>query len=377
MLATDPDQKQDLVGAGPEWPLIVLAGTNDRGSYFGTALMDAVAMGSGARSYKDGVDTSGPAWSPLIRLLNIEASEQWYPIVYLYRREQTDGAGAGRWRGGVGMEEGVTPYRAQAIEAITNTGGSGVSTHGGMGLFGGMPSPTARYLIASGTNVEQLFAERTVPDDIDDVQAEERTLLRAKSNGAPLMPGDVLETTFTGGGGYGDPLDREPDRVARDVELGYVSREAAHDLHGVVLTDAGAVDAAATDERRRTLLGERGGWRPATELTGESADEARTPATGEADRSVHEYLIAKDRDGRRVLACSRCDHTISDYRANYKHGLLATEGPITIIPLVIDPSYFLDDEIVLRRFCCPNCHVQMATELVKTDEPLLTEFRFA
>ncbi|MGE4425223.1 MAG: hydantoinase B/oxoprolinase family protein [Solirubrobacteraceae bacterium] len=377
MLATDPDQKQDIVGAGPEWPLLVLAGTDDRDRYFGTALMDAVAMGSGARSYKDGVDTSGPAWSPLIRLLNIEASEQWYPIVYLYRREQTDSAGVGRWRGGVGMEEGITPYRAKSIEAITNTGGSGVSTHGGMGMFGGMPSPTARYLIARDTDVERRFGDRLVPDDIDDLDAGERVLLRAKSNGAPLGPGDVLETTFTGGGGYGDPLDREPERVARDVELGYVSREAAHDLHGVVVDGDGALDVAATERCRGALLADRATWKPAPGLTDERPDDVRTPATGEADRSVHEYLTACDRDGRRVLACSRCGEMISDYRGNYKHGLLAIEGPITVIPLVVDPAYFLDDEVVLRRFCCPGCHVQMATELVKADEPLLSEFRFA
>ncbi len=377
MLSCDPELKKDVIGAGPEWPLLVFAGTDDRGNYFGTALMDAVAMGSGARSYKDGVDTSGPAWSPLIKLLNVENSEQWYPVVYLYRRELRDGAGAGRWRGGTGMEFGVTPYRAKAIEAITNTGGMGVSTHGGPGLFGGYPSPTARYYIARGTNLEQLFNDRILPADIDDLEADEHILLRGKSNGTPLLPGDVFESTFTGGGGYGDPLEREPDRVARDVELGYVSTEAAASLYGVAVAEDGTLDADATARLRDEIHAGRAAWRPAIEVVGGAASEPSSPATGEPPRAVHEYLVTRDEGPHRVLACSRCDHVVSDYRENYKVGLLAEQGPVTVIPLVIDPSFFLDDEMVFRRFCCPSCHVQMTTELVKVDEPLLSEFRFA
>lgn len=377
MLSTVPEFREDVVGAGPEWPLLVFAGTDDRDNYFGTALMDPVAMGSGARAYKDGVDTSGPAWSPLIKLLNVEASEQWYPVLYLYRRELVDGAGAGRWRGGTGMEFGVTPYRAKAIEVITNTGGQSVSTHGGTGLFGGYPSPTARFLIAQKTDVERRFADREMPEHIDILEAENRLLLRGKSNGTPLLPGDVLETTFTGGGGYGDPLEREPERVARDVELGYVSRAAGADLYGVALSDDGSVDADETDRLRTAERDRRAAWQPASELVGADVPEPVSEATGEPERSVHEYLVARDEEGNRVLACSRCGHTVSDYRANYKLGLLADTQPVTLIPHVIDPSYFLDDTMMLRRFCCPGCRVLMSVELVREGEPLLSEFKFA
>jgi N-methylhydantoinase B len=44
---------------------------------------------------------------------------------------------------------------------------------------------------------------------------------------------------------------------------------------------------------------------------------------------------------------------------------------------VIDPSHFLDEKMVFRRFCCPGCQIQMATELLKSDEPLVSEFTFA
>jgi N-methylhydantoinase B len=365
------------MGSGAGYPLLVLAGTDDRNNYFGTALMDTNALGSGARAFADGVDTSGPSWSPLIKLPNVEANEQWYPIIFVYRHEMIDGAGAGRWRGGTGMEIGIAPYRAKLIEAITNTGGQAVSTHGAMGLFGGYPSPTARFLVAKGTNAPDLFASRVVPDHIDNLEADERLLLRGKSNGTALEPGDFMESTFTGGGGYGDPLEREPELVARDVANEYVSREAAASLYAVAISDDGSVDAAETERLRKAQLDDRAGWKPAHELSGEAKPELTSAATGEGGRFVHEYLIARDEDDKRVLCCSRCGHLVSDYRANYKLGLLGDAQPVTVIPHVIDPSYFLDDEMMLRRFCCPGCRLLMSVELVREGEPLLTEFRFA
>ncbi len=377
MLVCDPELKKDAIASGPGWPLLVLAGSDDRGNYFGTALMDAVAMGSGARSFKDGVDTSGPSWSPLIKLLNIEGVEQWYPVVYLYRRELTDAAGAGVWRGGTGMEFAFTPYRAQSIEAITNTGGMDISTHGGMGLFGGYPSSTSRYYVLKDTNVGDFFARRTLPHDVDDLEASDRMLLRGKSNGTVLLPGDVMEATFSGGGGYGDPIERDPTRVARDVELEYVSEEVAREIYGVVLTADGEVDEDATRHLRAAILDGRKRWKPARQIPGAPEQSSSTPATGEPSRHVHEYVVARDEGGARVLACSRCDHVLGDYGHNYKLGLLVDEGEVTLIPLVVDPATFLDETIAFRRFCCPGCQVLMATEIVRAGEPVLQEMIFA
>jgi N-methylhydantoinase B len=377
MLATVPEFKEDLMVAGPEWPLLVFEGFDDRGNYFGQALMDPVAMGSGARSYKDGVDTSGPAWSPLIKLLNVEGSEQWYPVLYLYRRELVDGGGVGKWRGGTGMEFCVTPYRAQSISVVTNTGGQSVSTHGGTGIFGGYPSPSSRYLVAQKTDIETTFADKRVPRHIDAMQAEARTLLRGKSNGHPLMAGDALETTFSGGGGYGDPLERDPEHVARDCAVGYVSREAAAALYGVAIADDGTVDAGETERLRAAERAERAGWKPATEVTGVEAPQITSPASGQDELSVHEYLVVRDHEGHRVLACSRCGHVAADYRGNYKTGLVADVQPVTLLPHVIDPDHFLDEDMVLRRYCCPGCQVLMSVELVRSSEPPVSEFALA
>jgi N-methylhydantoinase B len=66
-----------------------------------------------------------------------------------------------------------------------------------------------------------------------------------------IADGEVISQRTAGGGGWGDPMSREPELVARDVRLGYVSREAAAERYGVVIDDRnGSVDPAATAERR-------------------------------------------------------------------------------------------------------------------------------
>ena len=70
--------------------------------------------------------------------------------------------------------------------------------------------------------------------------------------------GDVIRHEWAGGGGWGDPLAREPWRVLRDVRNEYVSAESAHDDYGVVIdTRAWAVDEAATEALRSELRAKR------------------------------------------------------------------------------------------------------------------------
>jgi N-methylhydantoinase B len=354
---------------------VVLAGTSDSGAQFGTAMMDAVAMGSGARSKRDGVDTGGATWSPLMKLLNIEDVERFYPILYLYRQELQDSGGAGRHRGGVGMKFSFTPYRAKTISAITNAGGMDMSTHSALGLFGGYPSPTCSNLVRKGTNLAEIFARRRIPAAIEELQSTEDLLLRGKSNGTVLLPGDVVQGTFSGGGGYGDPLERDLADVARDIALGYVSAAAADQVYGVIVGSDGVADERATQVRREAIRKERRRWPLASDLQGDAVRPSFTPATGEPARTVHEYVVACDLSGQRVLVCAQCGHVLSDYRGNYKQGLLVDIGSATLIPTVADPSVFLDEQIEFRRFCCPGCQTLMAIEIARADEPVLSEMQ--
>ncbi len=379
MLMCDEDLKSDVVGAQTEWPLLVLAGENDEGEQIGTALMEPIGSGSAGKPTRDGTDTNGMAWTPLMTLMNIEAVERAFPIVYLYRRERQDGGGAGRQRGGTGMDFAVTPYRAKAIEAITNTGGMGVSTHGAMGLCGGYPCPTCRHVVFRDTELQRHLAAGEVPDTLESLNAAEVVVLRGKSNGTPMATGDVIEGSFGGGGGYGDPLERSVEEVLSDVRLGYVGAGSAEAVYGVVVDpETGSFDESRTAELRASLLDERMSWPMATDA-GVGLDDPRsitsTPATGEPDRPIHETIVACDRDGTRVLSCSRCDAYLAELTGDYKAGMRVDIQPVTMIPGVDDPSQFIDGDFVFRRYCCPSCGVLTTCEIARRDEPAWPEVR--
>ncbi len=374
MMACDPGLKEDLVAPCSDFELPVLVGYDDRGNFFGQALLDAFAGGSGARSFGDGVNTSGPSYSPLSMALNVELIEQWYPILYLYRKEDADGGGAGKWRGGAGLRSAITPYRAKSMSIVTNTAGQSVSAQNAPGLFGGYPSVAGHYMVRRGTNLAAEMADRRLLDSIDTLTADETERLMAKSNGAALSAGDVFELRVGGGGGYGDPLDRIPDLVVTDVRAGWVSAQAAAVIYGVVLAADGTLDDAATATCRDALRDERSHW---DKPTYDGTARAIRPATGQPDQAVHEYVVATDRADERVLACSECGHRYCGYEENYKAGALCHEGPVMAMPTAQDPSYYNDQPIVLRRYCCPGCHVQVSVEVVRADEPLLAEMIFS
>ena len=103
------------------------------------------AAGCGARSYADGVDTGGIIINTTANIPSIEATEDAYPLLYLFRRQLTDSGGAGRFRGGVSGEVAITPY--DTTEPLsTSFAGVGSVTPNAVGVAGGMPGATVRYL---------------------------------------------------------------------------------------------------------------------------------------------------------------------------------------------------------------------------------------
>jgi N-methylhydantoinase B len=378
MLVCDEKLKEDIMVPSPDFPLALVAGEDDRGNVFGTAILEPLAAGLGAASYKDGVDTGGLQFNPLGVIANAEVIEQGHPFVYLYRRELADSGGAGRWRGGVGQALGIMPYRTKGkIQIGTFSAGAGASLYSANGLFGGYPSPTARYCIRKGTNIRQFFKDRRIPGDASELNSEESHLLGGKSNGETLGEGDVFDYFFAGGGGYGDPLEREPERVASDFERDYVSRQAASDQYGVVLDDDGQVDAAATQRLRDEMHEERKAWR-APRGPDPQEPAQKVAANGKPPRAVHESLVERDDADRRVLACSRCEEVLCDYTDDYKRYCRWDENPVTTIsPITEDPAYFVDDPVVFRRYCCPGCQILLTTEVLRADQPGTPEMRLS
>jgi N-methylhydantoinase B len=157
------------------------------------------------------------------------------------------------------MESGM-PLRIERSELRTDSGGEG-RTRGGLGfrrevrlLYGeGRYSALSDRAVIPPFGVGGARAAAPVKVSIRRDGREVEFATPGKVTGHPLVAGDVVMMQSAGGGGFGSPLERDPARVALDVQAGYVSAERARDGYGVVFTAGGAVDAAATRARRAEL----------------------------------------------------------------------------------------------------------------------------
>jgi N-methylhydantoinase B len=158
----------------------------------------------------------------------VEILESLYPIMFTQWALRPDSGGPGRHRGGLGA--------IYEIEALAE-GGADVFLIGERGKYppfgvnGGKPAALNRFVYETD-------------------QGEATPPLVSKITDLKIRRGQKVRLETPGGGGFGDPASRDPDRVARDVRLGYVSREAALRDYKVVLRENGAPDAAATAKAR-------------------------------------------------------------------------------------------------------------------------------
>ena len=154
------------------------------------------------------------------------------------------------------LESGM-PLRVECSELRCDSGGEG-TTRGGLGLRRELRllAGEARYSVLSDRAVVPPFgvggAGAAAPVKVSMLRDGEAIDFPTpgKVTGHPIRAGDVVVMESAGGGGFGDPLARDPERVRRDVVGGYVSAERAREGYGVVLTQAGDVDAAATTAER-------------------------------------------------------------------------------------------------------------------------------
>ena len=100
----------------------------------------------GARRTKDGVDTGGLLHSPQSSMPEAELYELQYPLLYLYRREEADMGGAGRWRGGNGIGDRLTCPTTRRTPVHHQTLANGVAFPNTLGLAGGFPGGSISLL---------------------------------------------------------------------------------------------------------------------------------------------------------------------------------------------------------------------------------------
>jgi N-methylhydantoinase B len=204
---------------------------------------DWMAGGWGGRNGRDGSTATAPIFGVGLATQPIEGQERLCPVLTSKHAIITDSGGPGRWRGGCGVEKGgtltdagrtVMSYCCDRARSVT------------WGTNGGLPSIPHGLWLNPGHDGERF--------------------LGAVFSNVPVVAGDAFTRPSAGGGGFGDPLERDPDAVLDDVVDGYVSIERARKDYGVVVEEVDAelseyrLDLAATERERAQVRAARRGW---------------------------------------------------------------------------------------------------------------------
>jgi N-methylhydantoinase B len=255
LLSTDESRLEACGNIGASFTVQVVSGLGRDGQFFANLVLDIMAGGMGALPDRDGSDTAQNHWSPKAMIPNVESTELHYPIMFLWRRETTDSSGAGKFRGGMGLESSTIAWGTERIDTVHL--GVGDGPRNCLGLAGGYPASNAMAGYRREVDIpNRFFAEGRMPASLEEIGGEEN--LGPTTGLNQMTSKDVFFGLMSGGGGgYGDPLERDPAAVAQDVVDEVVSGEMAGDVYGVVLDDGGAPDQAATEARRDEIRQDR------------------------------------------------------------------------------------------------------------------------
>jgi N-methylhydantoinase B len=324
----------------------IFAGTSQHGFPFAATEMSHFGGGGGARTYADGVDTAGIVFNTTPNMPNIEDQEAEYPVLYLFRRHLQDSGGPGRYRGGRSGELAYTMYEAPGDRLEGLFAGTGAEMPNAIGLAGGLPGAAIRVARVVETDVtERIARHEALPEHLDDI-AGKREILAPKHVRSAMHRGDVWYHSWQAGGGYGDPLTRDPAVVHADLERGVISDTAAQEIYGIATTTTGALALDATKLVRDALRKER--LARATPIAGDASIQF-------AGKGRHRYgeALVIDFPADAVL-CGHCGHRHCGATENLTLHLRGYELPLNSAGPVRGEDYERG-RFKLRHLCCAKC----------------------
>ncbi len=196
------------------------------------ANLDPITGGGGGTSFRDGTEGSGANFA-FLKNTPVEINEAEVPVKILKYGLAPDSGGAGRYRGGTGT---TLEFQVSAPDTVVTARNRDRSRFTPWGSCGGEAGKASEFLLNPGTNHEVNLGNTDV---------------------VTVQPGDIIRITSAGAGGWGDPFEREAERVLDDVRRGFVSLANAEAEYGVVIKN-GAIDAKATAARRALKKGATG-----------------------------------------------------------------------------------------------------------------------
>lgn len=414
----------DVVGPSTCGNGTIAGGTNQYGDISVHVIMShGTPRATGARIDKDGIDSSVTMYNPWTFISDVESEETLLPIIHLFRAHRPDSGGFGKFRGGTGVESLTMVYGSDSISM--NHYGAGKRIASNQGMFGGYPGPAAFFdwmpesniaeVIAdggeiprsSGTALSEYFKGECITGQIS-VTSGERML----KTGAMFY-----NTTNGGGGGLGDPIERDPELIVKDVINKMATLEIAQKAYSVAINpETLEIDRQKTTqlraERRKErlqrgipgadYLGQLVKAREERRLPGAALDlidetksfsphfgaeleqEKKLAAAGLKPigkfKVVKKLLgltpyvdIVEDEQGRKLAVCSNCGFGYCEATDNFKYYCLIHER---------EPAHFHSgrlaydkDWCVFREFYCPSCAAQIEVETIAPGAPILRDYQ--
>ena len=244
-------------------------GKDQYGNETGILSFELSCVGGGARGVCDGLDYGAAMWNPEGDMGDMEVWELIIPFLYLGRGVKPNTAGMGKYRGGSGFQSLYAVWKTDDI-VMQNAGDGGAFPS--PGIFGGYPSAGGyRHNVLNTDLLERFRKKEQYPTREDDPADSEISRLccgehlfdrRTMNYPYRMNHGDIYYSWYRGGGGLGDPIERDPGLIEEDINGNYVLPRYAESVYGAVISqgEGGAwrVDSKATGKRRGEIRKERG-----------------------------------------------------------------------------------------------------------------------
>ncbi len=314
---------------------------------------DSLGTGLGAQANVDGRECGCYEDMTGSRMLDIELEES-APTLHYYRRLCPNSGGHGYRRGGMGID---TAWRTQGMVGTQMTVFSNVTRVPSRAPGGGYPGG------GTGNLIWKHGIESDSPTDLgarfiaEDLTAGS-TLPPSHATNLQMDDDDITRTYGAGGSGLGDPLFREPWRVAEDLENAMITADVVDSVYGVVLA-GGEIDEEATARRRRELRAERLGGEP-----------SRDPAPMESYRAP---LLAAGEE----LRCAHCEASLGPVHGNWKEAARLRRSPVTELAARLGSKVRETKVIALEQieFICPSCGSLLEVDTFEAGEEPYQDIR--
>lgn len=265
MMFPTQDWEQVTASQGNAGNAYVLAGVNQWGQFYSD--MQAYSLnteGQGGRVKQDGIDAFGFPWCVFGRAPDIELMENELPILIPISQHWCDSGGHGKYRGGCGTFQLWVAYHNKDVWFLCIADNSNLQTP--QGLFGGYAPCTIPGISIRKSDLLEKIKDLSKKFDLDFASIIKNNVIKGEwqfeffARAVRMYNhGDVINFSFsTGGAGYGDPLERDPDSIVKDLKDRRISLWSARNVYKVVLDpDTYEIDYEETRKLRERSRKER------------------------------------------------------------------------------------------------------------------------